>query len=331
MKSSGTVNQTTINVATVIDTAFRRCGKAPSTVSGELLEAAQNALQFMLAELATEGINLFCVRKSILPVVPRTHAYELPTGVLDVLNVYHRRVTSIVGVGLPSPVSLGIRTSGLVSPTLVSGTFGAPGTTRLAVEYNQGEGWQLLASSDELTSGGPGDTWAYDLPTAIVGSSQWRVRAIADVDGILQSARFGIAKNEHEVTQLNRDDYLSLPNKYTRGERALEYWFDKQLTPVLHVWPVPDNANDQIIVYQHGMIEDVGRLTNSLAIPSHWMEMVFNGLAARLCLEIPPSELPPGRYETVQGLYLQGMQRVGRKESDGSDFTFQPNFGGYTR
>jgi hypothetical protein len=146
---------------------------------------------------------------------------------------------------------------------------------------------------------------------------------------------------------LNRDDYVNLPNKtgypysgdgvgsaYSGAgttQKSLQFWFDKQVNPVLYVWPVSNRVDDQIVVYQHGQIEDVGELSNELAIPARWYESIIFTLSSRLCLEIPPGELPPGRLEYITAQAAYYVQEAGRGESDGSSYRMTPMIGGYTK
>lgn len=330
MATSGTVDRTKINVATLIDTAFRRCGKAPSTVSGELLEAAQNALFFLLSELVNEGINLFCIRKSILGSLPRTPQFELPSGTTDVLDVLYRTVQNLAGtVESEDGTSLGVNFVTPVTPALVSGVMGEPGalTARFVIEYKNSDRWLFYSYSDELEIE-KGAAFAFDMPNTAVPSARWRVRD--SKGGTVAAVRFGMIRQEQEMTKIGRDDYIRLPDKFRTG-KSLQYWFDKQIEPVLHVWPLSPNLDDQIIVYQHGQIEDIGRLTNELAVPTRWYEAVIFTLASRLVLEIPPAEVPPGRYEILSASAATYTQRAGRGESDGAPLRLSPQIRGYTR
>lgn len=329
MATSGTVNQTLVSVATLIDTAFRRAGKSPSTVSGELLEAAQNSLFFLLSDFANDGVNLFCIRKNVFNARLRSPDYQLAPGTTDVLNVYWRELQDYANVAIGGPDNLGVQLMSADTIENVSGTFDTSGEIALVVEYDIGAGWKPLLTLDPVVISA-GYDFAYDLPRSPV-SSLWRVRNTLNNGVVPNTVHFRNCRNELNLAQLNRDDYLNLPDKHREGGKPLQYWFDKQIDPILYVWPTANNSTGQLVVYQHGLIEDVGKLTNSLAVPSRWYEAVIFTLAARLCLEIPAAELPPGRYETVQALAREHVQRAGRGESDGSSFMLQPQIRGYTR
>jgi hypothetical protein len=329
MATSGTVAQTQITIATLVDTAFRRAGKSPSTVSGELLAAALTALTLAAAELQNKGVNLWCIRKNVLNVVAHTAQYILAAGTDDVLNVLYRTLTALPG----TPTS-GVDFRGVVldTPTAVqnvSGVFDTAGVTALEIEYDNGAGWKSLASFG-AASVEIGSDFASDIQRPVV-SANWRVRDSSGNNIVPSAVLFRTVFNELNMAQLNRDDYVNLPNKTFTGQKALQYWYDKQINPSLYVWPISDHVEDQIVVYQHGQIEDLGRMSNSLAVPSRWYEAFVYMLAMRLCLEIPPEELPPGRFEMIKGLMDEYVTSAGRGESDGSSFRLSPRIGGYTR
>ena len=52
---------------------------------------------------------------------------------------------------------------------------------------------------------------------------------------------------DYTIDRISRDEYLAIPTKTTTG-RITQFFVDRQITPVLKVWPVPDNSTD-VIVY----------------------------------------------------------------------------------
>jgi hypothetical protein len=334
MPTSGTVAQTQINVATLIDTAFRRAGKQPSTVSGELLNAAQNALYFLCSEMVNRGVNLFCVRKNILNVRADTAAYSQSIGTSDILNVLYRTLREPAGVQLPPVVdTIGVELDEAAVINNVSGYFEHAGTTQMVLEYRDLAGfWKPLVAFGEAAVD-EGSDFASDIQRPMKAKF-WRIRDASGNNIVPSVARFRQVNQEVNMSQLNRDDYVNLPNKYNTNyygsNRGLQFWHDKQINPVLYIWPISNQTNDQIVVYQHGQIEDVGELSNELAVPARWYECIIFTLASRLCLEIPPAELPPGRYEAITQQAAYFTEQAGHGESDGSSYKMTPRIGGYT-
>ena len=132
------------------------------------------------------------------------------------------------------------------------------------------------------------------------------------------------------MTQMNRDDYFSLPNKTFQANKSLQYWFDKQIAPQIWLWPVPNTA-DQLAVEYHRQIEDVGSLNNLIEVPQRWYEYVIFGLSCRVAVELPSGELPPGRLEYLEGKAEYHLQRAADGESDGAPIKLVPAIRGYTK
>lgn len=339
MSTSGTVAQTHIDVATLIDTAFRRAGKLPSTVSGELLEAARNALYYLISDLANRGINLFCIRKNILNVRANTPGYPQGLGTDDILNVLYRTLNEPLHFEFVEVDAIGWEFDSPLVVENVSGYFTTGGQTALVIEYLNTitMEWQALEFFS-LVDIEDGADFATDLQSPVV-AQKWRVRDTSGNNVLPTSVAFRTVNTEVNMSQMNRDDYVNLPNKQSSNwygsqvgdQRGLQFWYDKQINPVLYIWPVSNRVQDQIIVYFHGQIEDPGDLTNELAVPARWYEAVIFTLAARIGLELPPGELPPGRLELLTGMAEEATNRAGQGESDGSSYRMLPRIGGYTK
>ena len=105
MATSGTVGATAIDVTTLIEHAFRRCGKLPSTISSELQLGAKESLFFLLTSLVNSGLSLWCINKYVIPLASGVSTYPLLAGTADVLNVQFRTYTVLSGTvttGCPS-------------------------------------------------------------------------------------------------------------------------------------------------------------------------------------------------------------------------------------
>lgn len=330
--TSGTVNATVLDVTTLMEHAVRRCGKLPSTVSAELQLAAVESLFFLLTDLTNEGVSLWCVKKAVLPLYPGVTTYACPPGMDDVLALNYRTSTPLTAV---APVSgagwAGYNFGIAVTPTNVQITFSAAGTPALVVEYST-DGITWVQAAAFLKPPGAlkaGTALAQDLDAS--GAAQyWRVR---DTSGALLSYSALVFNNlpaEVPMAVFNRDDYLSLPNRSFQSNKALQYWYDKQIQPQLWLWPVPNTA-DQIMLEYTRQIQDVGSLTNAIEVPSRWYEYVLFTWAARIAVELPAGELPPGRLDYLEAKSAFHLDRAANGESDGAPLKLQPALRGYTR
>lgn len=331
MATSGTVGNVTIEVATILDHAFAMCGKISSTVSGELLRRARERLQFALWSMSNEGINLWCLKKTVFNVSRYRSVIPMTVGTVDVLNALFRELVPMVGA---TPFSApGIQGQALAQPLVVrnvSGEFPAGGTVQLYVEASVDNiNWEQVAALNSATVSA-GSSFAIDLDNSML-AQYWRVRDGTGTLLTINNLRFRAILSEIPTSKLNRDDYQQLPQKYYEGQQSLQFWFDKQVNPQLWMWPQVQDDDHQLIVWEQSLIQDVGSLTNTLAVPYRWYDAVISLAAYRIAMIIPPAELPEGKLQELQGISANDKRIAAGGESDGSSWRLTPKIRAYTR
>lgn len=132
--------------------------------------------------------------------------------------------------------------------------------------------WKLVLTSQVLVQGTPNYTLAA------------KILDISDV--VLR--RSNIDTNMH---RLSRSEYQRRPNKTTEA-RPSQYWVERLSTPVLHLYPAPENSTDVVRFYAMERIEDVGDSTKTLDIPSRFSEVIITGLSYYLAMKLKPDVAP---------------------------------------
>ena len=92
--------------------------------------------------------------------------------------------------------------------------------------------------------------------------------------------------NDTILTRLSMTDYHAQATKTTEG-KPNQYFFDRQYTPQIYLWPVPENSTDTIIYWSLAQIEDITAGFEDADIPYRWTEAMCSGLAAKLSLKLP--------------------------------------------
>ena len=161
----------------------------------------------------------------------------------------------------------------------------------------------------------------------------WRVRDTSGTLPTVGTLTFSTAPYEIPMAKLSNDDYAALPNKtfsVPSGSKSLQFWFDKQISPRLWIWPASQDSTDQIVVWSQRQIQDVGALTNTLDVPQRWLESIILLLACRCAVELPAGELPQGRLEYLEAKSAEHLAQAEDGESDGAPIRLSPNIAGYT-
>ena len=86
MATSGTTSFRP-NVEEIISESFERCGIDPQTRTGYHAESARRSINLLFSEWANRGINYWTVSTSTLSLSTGTITYNLPAGVIDLLDV----------------------------------------------------------------------------------------------------------------------------------------------------------------------------------------------------------------------------------------------------
>jgi hypothetical protein len=264
----------------------------------------------------------------VYPVTLGMGVLPLNSGVVDVTKAFYRTVqypgTAAATNATTWTMDLG---AGNTSAVITVGLTLGAGTNNLVVEQSaDGSSWTMALTIPAFTST-TGQTAWYDLP--LVSSQRaWRVRETVAGTTPVTAAQFGATPSEILMAKLNRDQYELLPNKSFQG-RPLQYWFDKQIVPQLWLWPVPNDATTQIVLWTHNHVQDVGLFTNTLAVPQRWLNSIVWMLSEYMANEGP--DVAPEQVTYCANMAMKAMTVAEMGESDGSPLQIAPNIRAYTR
>jgi hypothetical protein len=115
---------------------------------------------------------------------------------------------------------------------------------------------------------------------------------------------------DYEMTRISRGDYLDFPNKTDQG-RPSQFYFDRQISPVITLWQNPENSTDQLVYYYVQRIEDVDSLTNTTAVPFRFYPCMVAGLAYYLAIKRAPD-----RVQMMKSIYEEEFQRAANEDED---------------
>ena len=124
---------------------------------------------------------------------------------------------------------------------------------------------------------------------------------------------------DYGIQRLSRDDFINIPNK-TQQSRPSQWFLDRLITPILKVWPVPDNSTDQLIFNRLVRIDDADSPTNTLQIPFRFYPALAAGLAYYIAIKKAPD-----RIQLLKTLYEEEMQRAIDEDRDRASFNVVPS------
>lgn len=357
MATSGTVGQTVFETRKVIDHAFRRCKIPPQGITPENIDTALDLLFLNLSSLASYGIPLWVIEKTILPIYRGERSVPLPVGSVDVLQMNIRNLNRTLGTntssegvannafdGDLSTACVQVTPAGFIQVEFATGSpvqadtygifFNATGTWDITIQGSQdGVTFTDLYTNATLAAVA-GDWFWVDLEQQI----PWAfIRLQANALTVLDVAEFfiGNTANEIPMPKISLDSYSNLPDK-TFLSRPTEFWYDKQAAAqggrqIVTVWPPPDTEFTffQYVLYIKRQIQDVGTMIQEIEVPQRWYEYVICDLARKVVREIPEADV--SRIPILDSDYMNEGKNVWAGEDDGAPVLLQPRIGVYTR
>ena len=127
--------------------------------------------------------------------------------------------------------------------------------------------WTTVESTLALVDG----TRSYSLPAGTVDI----------LDAVIRRSN-----SDTGLSRIALTDYNALPDKTTTGKPS-QFFFDRQYTPQIYLYPVPSNSTDTIIYWNFFQIEDVVKSQSDIDVPYRWTEAMCAGLASKASIKIP--------------------------------------------
>jgi len=119
------------------------------------------------------------------------------------------------------------------------------------------------------------------------------------------------------IDRVSREYYLNIPNKLTQG-RPVQYFVDRQITPVLYVWPKP-NEIYYVIVDKLVRMDDAGAGVNTLQVPFRFYPCLAAGLAYYIAMKKAPE-----RVQLLKAVYEEEFERAAGEDRDRASLTLAP-------
>lgn len=357
MATSGTVGQTVFETRKVIDHAARRCKIPPQAMGSEHLDTALDLLFLNLSALASYGIPLWVIEKTILPIYRGERSVPLPVGSVDVMEMNIRDLNRTLGTNTASEgvadnafdsdlssACIQVTPAGFIQVQFVTG--GPVQADNYGIFFNATATWDITiqGSQDGITftdlyvnaelAAVAGDWFWVDLEQQI----PWAfIRLQANGLTVLDVAEFfvGNTSNEIPMPKINLDSYSNLPDKSFLS-RPTEFWYDKSAAAqggrqIATVWPAPDTQFTffQYVLYIKRQIQDIGTMVQEIEVPQRWYEFVICDLARKLVREIPEADI--SRLPILDNDFLVESKNVWTGEDDGSPVMLTPRISVYTR
>ena len=155
--------------------------------------------------------------------------------------------------------------------------------------------------------------------TLTEGTSEYTINAydIDILDAYIQKTVSDIV-TDYSINRIDRNEFVGIPTKATKA-RPTQYWLERAKTPVIHLYPTPENSTDKLVYYVWQRIQDSSASVNDVDIPSRFMPPLVSGLAYYLCLKKNVQKV-----ELLKGLYEQDLMNALKYDEDRSSIRLVP-------
>ena len=283
-----------LDVAEYVEEAFERCGLEVRT--GYDLTSARRSLNLLFADWANRGLNRWTIEQATLPLASGIAIY--PAGTLTM---------TVAASGSFS-----------VGETITGGTSGAtasvtslPSSTSIAITVPVG-----TFQSGETITGSTSATAT--TTTAVVDFSD--VNATVDLLSAVIRTDAGTT-NQSDITlgRVSRDQYLTTPSKLEQAEPS-QYYVNRLITPVIELWPVPDNVQAYSIVFDRlYRIQDADSQVETVEVPFRFYPCLSAGLAYYMALKRAPE-----RVSLLKQVYEEEFDRAATEDRDRANLSLTP-------
>ena len=159
--------------------------------------------------------------------------------------------------------------------------------------------WTVQNNTLSLTSG----TTTYTLPAGTIDF----------IDVVIRENNVDTA-----MTRLSFAEYNQLPNKTSTGKPS-QYLLDKQYTPQITVYQVPDSNDYTLSYWSMNQIEDITASNQDTDIPYRWTDCICAGLASKLSLKYQPD-----KFNLLNQIYERAFEFAASTDNDGVSMRIRP-------
>ena len=119
------------------------------------------------------------------------------------------------------------------------------------------------------------------------------------------------------VNRITIQEYNQIPNKTDTGKPS-QYMLDRQYTPVIYFWNVPDKAYT-LNYWVMNQIEDITESNEDTDVPYRWTDTICAGLASKLAIKYQPE-----KFQLLNEMYERSFSFAASSDNDGVSLRVQP-------
>lgn len=291
-----------LDIAEIIEEAYERCGLEVRT--GYDMTTAKRSMNLMFADWANRGLNMWTIKEGTINLNVNQETYTVAASQADILDGIIRTYKQLTTLSADITSSATSVTVEDVSSITVDDV--------IRIDHEQMTVTAIDTSTKVLTVTRAANSTTAVAHTAVVNSISTKVFLTDSV------AATGVT-SDLPVSRVSRSEYLSIPSKTTSG-RPSQFYYNRQTTPTVSLWPSPDDAT-QVFVYNYvDRIEDAKDLANIADAPYRFLPCLVAGVAYYVSMKKAPD-----RIQLLKSVYEEEFQRAADEDSNRVSLKLQPS------
>lgn len=163
--------------------------------------------------------------------------------------------------------------------------------------------------------------WTVEQGTQTVteGTSAYTLNSnVIDILDVVCRRTVSDTQTDINMSRLSRSEYINIPNKTTKA-RPNQFFLDKQIIPVLNVWPTPENSTDVLVFNKLVRMDDADASVDTMDLPFRFYPCFVAGLSYYLSLKKAPE-----KTQLLKQLYEEEFLRAESQDEDRASFRIRP-------
>ena len=155
--------------------------------------------------------------------------------------------------------------------------------------------------------------------TVTEGTREYTLNSnVIDILDVVLRRTEGSTTTDTQMSRVSRSEYINIPTKGTKA-RPNQYFLDKQNTPVLKIWPAPENSTDILVFNKMVRMDDADKATNTVDLPFRFYPCFVAGLAYYLSMKRNPQ-----LTAQLKSIYEEEFRRAADEDEDRASFRITP-------
>tara|TARA_R100001460_G_scaffold26849_1_gene54368 strand:+ start:610 stop:1281 length:672 start_codon:yes stop_codon:yes gene_type:complete len=163
--------------------------------------------------------------------------------------------------------------------------------------------------------------WTIEQATQTVtqGTTDYTLNSnVIDILDVVVRRTINNTQTDISMSRVSRSEYLNIPNKTTQA-RPTQFFLDKSISPVIKVWPAPENSTDILVFNKLVRMDDADKGSNTMDMPFRFYPCFAAGLAYYLSLKKAPQLTPQ-----LKVIYEEEFRRAADQDEDRASFKIRP-------